>query len=80
MTIYWERCDFCGQHNATRECTMFPELYVCPHCCLSCMKRGVCPNPAWKFSFELKPTPRPARRATGKEALLDLLSKLEEKK
>jgi hypothetical protein len=44
------------------------------------MKRGVCPNPAWKFTFELKPTTRPARRATGKEALLDLLSKLEEKK
>jgi hypothetical protein len=44
------------------------------------MKRNVCPNPAWKFSFELKPAPRPARKTSGKEALLDLLSKLEEKK
>ncbi|AFK50731.1 hypothetical protein TCELL_0306 [Thermogladius calderae 1633] len=44
------------------------------------MNRSVCPNPVWKFAFELRPATRPSRKTAGKEALLDLLSKLEEGK
>ncbi len=47
MTIYWERCDICGRHLPTKTCWLHPELSVCPHCCLLCPERNLCPNPAW---------------------------------
>ncbi|WP_440060081.1 hypothetical protein ACSU1N_02715 [Thermogladius sp. 4427co] len=59
---------------------MFPGTAVCPSCCLLCPKRSICPNPAWKYSFELAPAKKPVKKAAGKEALLDLLSKLEGEK
>ena len=47
MTIYWERCDFCGKHEPTLRCTLYSDSQVCVQCCISCIRRGTCPVPAW---------------------------------
>jgi len=53
MTIYWERCDFCGLYKPTLRCTLFPELSVDYICCVSCLLRvNKCRSPAWKIPAE----------------------------
>ncbi|MCC6034791.1 MAG: hypothetical protein LM567_04780 [Desulfurococcaceae archaeon] len=51
MTIYWERCDFCGLYKPTSRCAMFPELSVDFMCCVSCpLWMNTCKSPTWKIS------------------------------
>ncbi|MCY0868743.1 MAG: hypothetical protein OWQ48_05915 [Desulfurococcus sp.] len=80
MTIYWERCSFCGSYEPVLQCTLFPDMSVDAKCCLSCPKRSVCPRPAWSFRI-------PAARRHSEESesssqsrkkLLDLLERIEE--
>ncbi len=80
MTIYWEQCDICELHTVTKECTLNGNTSVCPHCCIACPRRALCPRPVWF------PTRKPARpttkakeaRVTNKEKILEeLLKKLE---
>jgi len=53
VTIYWERCDFCGLYKPTLRCAMFPELSVDFICCVSCPLRiSKCKSPAWKSSID----------------------------
>ena len=79
MTIYWERCSICGKHHIVKQCTLIPELLVCPQCCIICPRRRVCPKPVW--DIEIKPVIK--RRATvtrkreAEKVLMDLLSRLE---
>lgn len=47
MSIYWERCGFCGQYQPTMPCTLYSESRVCIYCCISCLVRFKCPVPAW---------------------------------
>ncbi len=80
MTIYWERCGICGRYHVTKQCTMYPDLMVCPHCCLTCIHRSKCPRPVWYPTIRLKPIPQVVRKKSSDEAkkvLLDLLSKLD---
>ncbi|MET1160773.1 MAG: hypothetical protein ABWW65_07425 [Thermoprotei archaeon] len=80
LTIYWERCSVCGRYEPTRQCTMHNELMVCPHCCISCPLRSICPRPVWKLEIRVE---KPVVAKTGirediKKKLMDeLFSKLE---
>jgi len=76
MTIYWERCSICGLHRPTRTCVMDEELMVCPHCCLACPRRNVCPNPVWKFEIPARKMKK-TKKSEAQKVLMDLLSKLE---
>ncbi len=80
MTMYWERCDFCGKYNITKTCILTGEP-VCAFCCIAiCNKRDkYCSKPSWKAEVKravAKPK-QAVRPSTGKSAVLeDLLKKL----
>ncbi|MMZ65832.1 hypothetical protein D1872_282670 [compost metagenome] len=79
MTIYWERCDFCGRYEPVKQCTLYPDLMVCIHCCLSCPKRKICPKPVWFIEFKIKTISKPgkiAKEADKTKVFQELLSKL----
>jgi hypothetical protein len=81
MTIYWERCSVCGRYESVRQCTLFKDLLVDIHCCILCVKRSVCPAPAWKITIPAKPVPQ-AREGLSmeeKKRLIDELTSLLEK-
>ncbi len=77
MTIYWERCSICGRYHAVKQCTLYNDVLVCPHCCLTCPKRNECPKPVWYA--EIKPIVKKAvpRRKEVEKVFMDLLSMLE---
>jgi len=53
VTIYWERCDFCGLYKPTLRCALFPEFSVDFMCCVSCPHRmGKCRSPAWRSTID----------------------------
>ena len=84
MTIYWERCSICGKYMVTLECTLNPQDFVCPHCCvLFCSNRvNLCSNPVWyrdlgrKIVSE-KAITRKKEKEKIEKVLTDLLKKLE---
>lgn len=47
MTIYWETCSLCFRHDPVKQCGLVSDVMVCIHCCISCIKREVCPRKAW---------------------------------
>lgn len=80
MTIYWERCSICGRYHAVKQCTLIPDLMVCPYCCLACSLREKCPRPVWYRTVKPVAVKKPitAKKAEAKKVLMDLLTKLEE--
>ncbi|WP_448578394.1 hypothetical protein [Thermosphaera sp.] len=81
MTIYWERCGVCGRYETVRQCTLFKDVLVDIHCCILCVKRSVCPAPAWKIALPAKPvaTARTGLSVEEKKRLIDELTSLLEK-
>lgn len=83
MTIYWDRCDFCGQHRPVKKCSTIPDISIDIHCCISCpLWLDKCKSPAWKISL---PQPQTIWRKTlsgeEKERILkELTSLLKEEK
>jgi hypothetical protein len=77
VTIYWERCSICGKYEFVKQCTLHPELMVCPHCCLTCPLRSKCPHPAWYPKLG-RHAEKEAKREEMEKIISDLLSKLEE--
>ncbi|WFO75778.1 hypothetical protein J4526_02635 [Desulfurococcaceae archaeon MEX13E-LK6-19] len=84
MTIYWERCSICSRYHAVKQCVLYSDILVCPHCCVICPKRSTCPKPVWEIELRekklveaKKPVVQQKKRA--EKVLLDLLSKLEAK-
>ncbi len=76
MTIYWDRCDLCGQYRPTRSCTIIPSLQVDIHCCAACPYRGnKCTSPTWKI--EVPSTGLKTRREISSEEKERLLRELE---
>ena len=56
MTIYWDRCDLCGQYRPTSKCSLFPEIMVDVHCCFACPHReGKCKTPVWRVETLIQP-------------------------
>lgn len=52
LSIYWERCSFCGHYFPTITCTLYEGSKVCMHCCIGCFARSRCPVPAWVSEVE----------------------------
>ncbi|MEM4488038.1 MAG: hypothetical protein QXK88_04455 [Desulfurococcaceae archaeon] len=75
MTIYWERCDFCGQNKPVKKCSIIPDFSIDIHCCISCpMWMSRCKSPAWRVEI---PTPSPPRvRSPSKEEKKKLIEEL----
>jgi len=68
VTIYWERCDFCGLYKPTLKCTLLPELSVDFMCCVSCpLWMSKCRSPAWRLSPELLSPQVKTRAVTSEE-------------
>ncbi|MEM0438913.1 MAG: hypothetical protein QXX84_04405 [Sulfolobales archaeon] len=61
MTIYWQRCDWCGVYNIVKPCYLHPLDSICYASCITCKERAICPNPAW--SPWAKPLTPPSPRA-----------------
>lgn len=78
MTIYWERCDFCGQHRPVRKCSIVPDISVDIHCCISCpMWMDRCKTPTWKVEAPLTTSTRKRTLSSEeKERLLKELTSL----
>lgn len=75
MTIYWERCDFCGQNRPVKRCSIIPDFSVDIHCCVACrMWMDKCSTPAWKV--EVSPIARPRARTLSSEDKKRLLDEL----
>ncbi len=82
MTIYWERCSICGRYHAVKQCTLNPDIMVCPHCCLACPLRSKCPKPVWypeiREKHRVPQAKKAGERGEAQKVLMDLLSKLKE--
>jgi|GEM_PF-658130 len=78
MTIYWERCDLCGQHRPVKKCSLMPEISIDVHCCIACPYwMNKCTTPAWKIEeYRLQPTPRRSLSSEDKEKLIKELTSL----
>mgnify|MGYP001772637937 CR=1 FL=1 len=79
MTMYWERCDFCGQHRPVMKCSTIPDFSVDAHCCVACPLRvNQCKAPVWKL--EVAPVQAVSKRRSisseEKEKLLKELTAL----
>lgn len=83
MTIYWERCSICSRYHVVKECVLYNDLIVCPHCCISCPYRDKCPRPIWLIKVPVR-KPVEAKKPVvmkkrAEKILLDLLSRLDTK-
>ncbi len=80
MTIYWERCSICGNYNLVKQCTIYQDVIVCPHCCLSCVKRRECSKPVWFPEIKLfaKREAIPGKRREAEKVFMELLGMLGE--
>jgi len=81
VTIYWERCSVCGRYEAVRQCTLYKDVLVDIHCCILCVKRSVCPAPAWRIALPAKPVTQARAGVSVEERkrLIDELTSLLEK-
>lgn len=77
MTIYWERCDLCGQYRPVKKCTLMPDISIDIHCCIACPYwMNKCGNPAWKIELPTKTSMRLSGRTISIEEKTRLLEEL----
>ncbi|MEM0001436.1 MAG: hypothetical protein QXS24_05320 [Desulfurococcaceae archaeon] len=78
MTIYWERCDLCGQYRPVKKCSLIPEISIDVHCCVACPYwMNKCTVPAWRIETRSPQTPpRRSLSSEDKEKLLKELTSL----
>jgi len=67
----------CGRYLSIKECTLYPDVLVCIHCCLSCVERSSCPKPAWRVELEKPVASKGVSLEERRRVFEDLLSKLE---
>jgi len=81
VTIYWERCGVCGGYSPVKQCTLYQDLLVDAKCCISCVKRSVCPRPVWRFEAVLGKGPvKTASPDEKRKLLMELLERFNEEK
>ncbi|MEM3926013.1 MAG: hypothetical protein QXS23_01440 [Desulfurococcaceae archaeon] len=83
MTLYWDRCDICGSYRPTKRCSMYPDISIDIHCCITCTKWfTVCKNPAWSIKIVEKPMEKTKeiRKEERDKLLRELTSMLEQLK